>query len=261
MSQLPPLPPLPARGTGKARFFASLGLMICLVAVGARRIDLIDTDTLLLSTALAVICAFLALIFVAVALADVWREGRPKAGSVFGTILLVLLTVTPPVAGGISTLYLPAIDDASTDLADPPTLPPRADRRHFLRLDLTEPKDREAALQSAAYPDLGPLVVDLSGSEAFALARAAVGELGWKLHSQFEPVTETSTGRLVATSHSIITGTPFDIAIRIAPGTAGTRIDMRSASHDILPDFGENARNIRAFFSKFQELEHRPAAG
>ena len=56
-------------------------------------------------------------------------------------------------------------------------------------------------------------------------------------------------------------GTPLVIAIRVQPGGDGTRLDIRSASRDGLPDLGENARAIRAFLGTFRDVEKRPASG
>ena len=73
MNRLPPLPLPRARGAGKARFFAAVGLMVALVAFLARRFDLVDTGTLVVSVALAVLCALVALLCVGLTIADIWR--------------------------------------------------------------------------------------------------------------------------------------------------------------------------------------------
>lgn len=259
MNRLPPLPLPPVRGAGKARFFASLGLMLMVVAVAGRRFGLIDTDTLLLSVALALLATGLALLFVGVTLADIWREGRHGGGSLFGTILLVLATLTPPAAALAAAIHLPAIDAVSTDLDAPPSLPVRAERLR-LPIHLVEPAERQAELQTAGYPDIAPQFVDASAPDAFALARASLAELGWTVTDLSEPLTETA-GRLVATGHSLIIGTPFDLVVRVSPNDDGTRLDVRSVSRDGLPDLGENARNVRSFFAKYREIERRPTPG
>ena len=124
MNRLPPLPLPRARGAGKARFFAAVGLMVALVACLARRFDLVDTGTLVVSVALAVLCALVALLCVGLTIADIWREGRRSSGTLIGTLFLVLLTLAPPLAAIAASAYFPALDDVSTDRTVPPELPP-----------------------------------------------------------------------------------------------------------------------------------------
>lgn len=260
MSRLPPLPDPPARGAVVARFFAAIGLAIGLVAWGARRIDVIDTDTLLVSTGLAVFAALVSLAFIGLTVADIWSEGRVAEVSLAGTVLLVLLTLAPPAALSLAAVHLPALPGVTTDPADPPE-PPAPAAASRLPIELLAPPGERAELAAAAYPDITPLVLDASAVEAYSLARQTLGELGWKIVGRAEPATETSPGGLVATGHSTIVGLPFDFAIRLVPSEDGTRLDLTSMSRDPLPDLGENARNIRAFVAKLHDLERRPSAG
>lgn len=260
MNRLPPLPLPRARGAGKARFFAAVGLMVALVAFLARRFDLVDTGTLVVSVALAVLCALVALLCVGLTIADIWREGRRSSGTLIGTLFLVLLTLAPPLAAIAASAYFPALDDVSTDRTVPPELPPAIGPR-AVPGEMLAPADQRAALQTESYPDIVPQLIDVPVVEAYALARTAAGELGWKTVGHFEPASETASGHLTLAGHSAIMGTPLVIAIRVQPGGDGTRLDIRSASRDGLPDLGENARAIRAFLGTFRDVEKRPASG
>lgn len=259
LSRLPPLPPRPARGADTARFFGALGLGVSLVALAARRVDAIGTETMFASLALALALALVGFALVLVTLSDVWRYGRKGARRSFGTLIFILFAFSPVIGAGVALAFFPPIDEVSTDTDDPPPLPAQA-RRLALPVALLAPADRFAELQGQAYPDIAPLSVDLSTVEAFALARTSARELGWTITLADEPGTEAAAGRIEAEGKSLLLAVPEDLVVRLTPTADGCRLDLRSASRYPIPDLGDNARNIRAFFAKFQEVLRRPAS-
>ncbi len=86
-------------------------------------------------------------------------------------------------------------------------------------------------------------------------------ELGWTITGEAEPASEDDTGWIEAEARSIFLGLPYDVAIRTTPDGAGSRIDVRSGSRLRAHDLGENARRVRAFYDKLDEITKRPAGG
>jgi uncharacterized protein (DUF1499 family) len=133
---------------------------------------------------------------------------------------------------------LPYINDITTDTETPPQFSqPRPYERHF------------AELQHLGYPDLQPLELAVPPAQAFAHARAAAQALGWELVAADE-----SAGRIEAVATTFWFGFKDDIAVRVAPSGAGSRIDVRSRSRVGRSDLGANAARIRKFFSAMKGL-------
>lgn len=133
---------------------------------------------------------------------------------------------------------LPYINDITTDTETPPQFSqPRPYERHF------------AELQRLGYPDLQPLELAAPPARAFAHARAAAQALGWELVAADE-----SAGRIEAVATTFWFGFKDDIAVRISPAGAGSRIDVRSRSRVGRSDLGANAARIRNFFSAIKGL-------
>lgn len=133
---------------------------------------------------------------------------------------------------------LPYINDITTDTETPPRFSqPRPYQRHF------------AELQRLGYPDLQPLELAVPPAQAFAYARTAAQALGWELVAADE-----GAGRIEAVATTFWFGFRDDIAVRVAPAGAGSRIDVRSRSRVGRSDLGANAARIRKFFSAMKGL-------
>jgi hypothetical protein len=255
-----PLVRRPARGIGVARFFGALGLAVAIEAALARRFDVIDSLTLLAAMAAVLAMALIALVAVLVAFRDIWREGVPGFGSAFFAFVVAGLTLAPFAGAAASVIVYPPIDEISTDLADRPVFHARPESQR-LPFVAVAPESEHARLQAETYPDLVPRSLPLSTVEAHAMAHLAATELGWTLVVESEPASEADGGSLDAVARSLLLGLPNDVAVRVTPEANGSRIDVRSASRIAMPDLGENARRIRAFFAKIDEIMTRPAGG
>jgi len=256
----PPLPAPRARAGGKARFCAALALVLLAESLVLRRLDLIATETLLATLALALALALVGLLVLSITLRDIWRRGRTGAGGAALTLGLIVLTLSPFVAAAAALRLFPAVADASTDPVDPPAFTSVAAEPHVL-FNLLPPDDAGSTDKTRADPDLQPLRLDLSTVEAYALVRAAVDELAWTTIASDEPGTETDGGSLQARLRSPLLGNQDDVAVRVTPDDGGARIDIRSASGYPLPDLGENARHVRALLGKLQDVARRSNEG
>lgn len=68
-------------------------------------------------------------------------------------------------------------------------------------------------------------------------------------------------GRIEATDTTFWFGFKDDIVVRITSTARGSRIDVRSVSRVGRSDLGTNAKRVKGYLQKIQELEKNPAAG
>jgi len=128
---------------------------------------------------------------------------------------------------------LPYINDITTDTERPPQFsPPKPYESHF------------PELQQIGYPDLRPLELALPPKQAFARALETVRAQGWQITALDE-----SAGVIQAVAVTRWFGFKDDVAIRVTPAGAGSRVDMRSKSRVGRSDAGANARRIREFLA------------
>ena len=134
---------------------------------------------------------------------------------------------------------LPYINDISTDTERPPQFsPPKEYPSYF------------GELQQIGYPELHSLEVGLPPQRAFAHAAATAEQEGWEITARDE-----ATGTIEAVATTRWFGFKDDVAIRITPAGAGSRVDMRSKSRVGRSDAGTNASRIREFLQAFQSTQ------
>jgi uncharacterized protein (DUF1499 family) len=108
--------------------------------------------------------------------------------------------------------------------------------------------------ETPEYPDILPRVYAADPSRVFDASMHAVNRLPrWSL-----VVYRSETGDIQAEARTRILRFVDDVTIRIEAKREGSRVHVRSASRLGKGDFGQNARNIRAFFD---ELDRQLAAG
>ncbi|MEI2422293.1 hypothetical protein V6O07_18575, partial [Arthrospira platensis SPKY2] len=96
-------------------------------------------------------------------------------------LLIGLGTAWVPWNGLRTVRSLPFIHDITTDTARPPefvaVVPLRADAPNPVEY----PGEEVAAQQREAYPDIGPLRLEMSPSQAFERALATARRQGWEI--------------------------------------------------------------------------------
>lgn len=174
------------------------------------------------------------------------RPGEGRRGFVSGTlgVLLGIAGAALPVQWLVLSRTLPPINDIATDTADPPAL---TTRRGAAPEIVPYEGARVAELQKYAYADLGSLQLPVSAAEAFARAERTAASMGWQI-VQSDP----RSGRIDAIARTLWFGFEDDVAIRIRPTAAGSRIDVRSRSRVGMSDLGANADRIRRFVKRMQ---------
>ena len=154
---------------------------------------------------------------------------------------------------------LPAIHDVTTDTQAPPVfgeviLAERAATKGVNTLDYlgkmapvtkkngAKSESLVAALQTKAYPQIRPVIINENPEAAFAKALATAKSMGWTIKEENQ-----SEGRIDATKTSFWYGFKDDIAIRLnASAGGGTVVNLRSVSRVGISDLGKNAERIEA---------------
>lgn len=236
-------------GITRCRNLGVLFLLLLFAAPLATRFGLISYPLGLPLTALAVLGAALVLIVVLAMLLRVrYRAHRSRLG-------LIALIAALPVIAGVAVMApaagLPVIHDISTDISDPPVF----EAVLALRGPDTNPLARDAdtdTAQRAGYPELRTIESALAPEAAFAKALNTARSLGWQIHA-----TDAQRGMLEASETTFWFGFIDDIAIRVRPYNAGSRIDLRSVSRVGRGDLGANAKRIQRFSAAFATMENQ----
>jgi uncharacterized protein (DUF1499 family) len=160
-----------------------------------------------------------------------------------------VVTVAIPWYWQRTARSVPPIHDITTDTQNPPqfsaVLP--------LRADAPNPPEYEggevAAQQREAYPDVQPLRLAVAPETAYARALNAARSLRWEIVA-----ADAETGIIEATVRTFWFGFADDVVIRVTEAGEGARIDVRSKSRVGRGDVGANARRIRRFLARVQEI-------
>jgi len=187
-----------------------------------------------------------AAVLLAIVLLVVPTTRRAAAPMLAAAVLIGALTAWVPWNGLQTVRSLPFIHDITTDTEDPPVfvavLPLRADAAN----PPAYPGEEVAQQQREAYPEVQPILTQLSAAEAFDRAENVARELGWEIVT-----TVPQDGRIEATDTTFWFGFKDDIVIRVRPTAEGSRVDIRSKSRVGRSDVGANAARIRDFMAGF----------
>jgi len=165
---------------------------------------------------------------------------------------LAVAFVVGAVAGLAPPLWMrigregPAINDITTDTANPPAFAAVIPLRGSSTIPVAYPGAATAALQRSGYPDLHAAVVSLPPAAAFDAALEAARDMGWQIVA-----SDAATGVIEATDTTPWFGFTDDVVVRVTPEGPKCRIDVRSVSRVGRGDLGTNARRIRRYIAKF----------
>jgi hypothetical protein len=230
-----------------SRRMATFAFVLLAVSAFSHRFIGIETANLfrlvMLSSALATVALFLA----AYGLRQLWTHGDRAGMAAMGAIGLAFVTLAPVGLYAVLAATRPALTDISTDLEDPPAFAPDnvSTQAEGNALD-TFPPDT-AQLQTEAYPG----VVGRRYNEPADIVIQAVTELAAQRGWTVEPVLGTpgSSAEVLVDlkMRSFVLGLYYSAVVRITDEDVSTYVDMRSASHYGVHDFGANARRIEDF--------------
>lgn len=163
--------------------------------------------------------------------------------------LVPLVIVGPQIAKARS---VPPIHDITTDTDNPPAfvalLPQRSVAPNGAEYGGSDgwPAEKLAAATKEAYPDLAPIMSDLSVADAIARSEETLNEMGLEVVS-----IDESSGLVEATATTFWFGFKDDVIVRVVSDGEGSRIDLRSMSRVGQSDIGANAARIADFAARF----------
>ncbi len=140
---------------------------------------------------------------------------------------------------------VPPINDITTDTEHPPEFRAVMPLREAAQAEpVVYGGANTAALQKSAYPDIAPLVLDLTPDRALVLAVDQATRMGWTIVN-----IDAAHGRLEATDRTLWYGFTDDIVVRVTADEGGARIDVRSKSRVGRGDIGTNAKRVRKYLA------------
>jgi uncharacterized protein (DUF1499 family) len=135
---------------------------------------------------------------------------------------------------------VPPIHNISTDVDDPPEFDAVVALRGANSNPLAYDRDKLAAPQQEAYPDVVPLELADAPADVFDRALEALKGLGLEVVN-----ADHEAGRIEAVATTFWFGFKDDVVVRIRPlPSGGSRVDVRSVSRVGQSDLGANAARI-----------------
>lgn len=247
-------PGMSAAAVASARL-GLFGALLALIALALAGLDKVSLLVALVILGCAALFGLGALGFALRGMVSVWQFGKRGVGMLLAGLLFASMLLAGPVWLGVQAIRLPPLHDISTDTEHPPHF--SATAAAVAARGGRTPGDASAsdrAQQLSAYPDVQPILVDVTPRRAYELAQSAVKALHWTMIATKAAARHDTTYRIDATHQMSVLHFVEDITIRIEPADSQARIDIRSASRTRWPDFGTNAALIQKFIDEYQKL-------
>jgi uncharacterized protein (DUF1499 family) len=150
-----------------------------------------------------------------------------------------------PMASVVTGRGVPPINDITTDPVNPPAFVTITTAMRGADAAPLGYDPGFAAQQTAAYPEVRPLIVESPPAEVFPKMLAAARAMDWAIVS-----SDQASGRIEATATVPWWGFKDDIVVVMSPDGIGTRVDVRSKSRVGRSDLGVNASRIQEYLGK-----------
>ncbi len=224
-------------------------IIVGVIAMTFARYDIIDkiTGFLWFMGAQPFVLGAAAIAIVGLVIGFVKKSG-PKwpAGLaiVMAAAMVGVIWMSVAVPGG----KYPPMHDITTDVDDPPQFVAWEVREDNLRP--FESMEEWRAAHREGYPDIAPIVMNQSPTEALAIARALAEERGWQITD-----SDPQAGRIEAISYAGYIRFRDHVVVEVTPIDDGsTRVDMRSTSEVGVSDLGYNAKRIEEFLTAMSNV-------
>jgi uncharacterized protein (DUF1499 family) len=145
----------------------------------------------------------------------------------------------------VAARAVPPINDITTDPANPPAFVTITTATRGADAAPLSYDPGFAAQQTAAYPEVRPLIVESPPAEVFPTMLAAAKAMGWEIVA-----SDPAAGRVEATATVPWWGFKDDIVVVMSPNGGGTRVDVRSKSRVGKSDLGVNAERIQEYLGR-----------
>ena len=235
-----------------ARRFAFFALAVALLAAVLVQAGFVEPVPGLVTFGGALVIAAFGMVLALGAFIVIWNDGLKGLGYAFFALAVGVGLMAYPAYLGIRSYGLPALNDITTDMADPP----RFERIASLRppaANAVAYSPSAAAVQRRIYPDIETLQLTTTPQEAYEAALAVVIKRKWLVIDARSPQGGRRAGRIESVARTPIMGFRDDVVVRIRPSAGAARVDVRSASRYGKYDFGTNARRVRALIEDIEE--------
>jgi len=232
-----------------SRRIALFFLQLLVLTVLLHRFGSLATPAALNLLAVSIGGLVLAIAVAVFALIRIWFGGQLGASQAFAGIAIALVGLAVPLWYLSHAILLPRLTDIETTPQQPLQFKQLAAMRPADANRIEDPDAAVAAEQQAAYPDIRPMELERSATEAFDIVHEAVKRLRWTIVLA-EPADEDAPGRIEATDRTLLVGFTDDVAIRVTGDDSRAQIDVRSVSRYGWHDLGANAERIRTLFGE-----------
>ncbi len=229
---------------------AVFSLVVAALAILIERADLLEIVPVLVTFGAALALSMLAILLALASFVSLWNNGGPGFAQAMAAVVIGTGLLAYPGYLAYQGYRLPAITDVTTDPIDPPRFevvarlrPPNSS---------LYPGVATAELQKEAWPDIEPLLVNVSPKAAYDGAMAVIAKRKWRVVDARAPLPNRE-GHIEAIARTPIMGFRDDVAVRIRPTREGARIDIRSASRYGKTDFGANATRVLALLDDIDD--------
>ncbi|MBN8970241.1 MAG: DUF1499 domain-containing protein [Rhizobiales bacterium] len=238
-----------------ARRLAIFALVAAIVSTLIVRFGFLDFKPALMTFLGALACAGLSILVSLAAFAAIWQNGSRGMTRVLTALLLDILILAYPAYLAYQYKKLPPIHDITTDPIDPP----RFDALARLRTaDGANPAGYaglySAEQQRVAYPEIEPIMLDVSPQRAYDITLQLVTKRKWLIIDERPPQPPQRIGRIEAVARTPVMGFREDVSIRVTPHEDGSRVDIRSSSRYFEHDFGSNAARVIKLSDDLNEI-------
>jgi uncharacterized protein (DUF1499 family) len=231
---------------------AWFSLAMAVLSIIVLRSGFLEIGPALATFAAALVLAALGILLALASSVVIWRQGLSGIGRAVTAVLVGAGLLAYPSYLAIRSAKLPAISDITTDAANPPRFDTIARIRPRGRSEY--PGAAVAALQQAAYPDIGPLQVAMNPKQTYDMVQALVAKRKWSVVEARPPAPPgRRDGTIEAVARTPIMGFRDDVVVRISPVPEGSRVDVRSASRYGMHDFGANAARVRSLLEDIDD--------
>ena len=230
---------------------ALFGLAVAALSIIIVRSGLLEIIPALATFGAALVLAAVAILFSFAGFIVIWRQGLSGLGSAILGLILGLMLLAYPGYLAYRASRLPAISDITTDPSNPPRFDVLARLRPRGSSDY--PGAAVARQQTAAYPDVAPLQLNVPIKVAYDATLTLVNKRKWHVVDARPPAAGRRDAVIEAVARTPIMGFRDDVVIRVTATREGARVDMRSASRYAWHDFGTNASRIRSLLEDLDD--------
>lgn len=228
---------------------AVFAVFLAFVAIIAHQLGLIETLPFLYVLGVVAGLAVLALLFAIQGFQRVWYLGDRGGGDLTLGVLVALLVLTPFAIAGWLAFHFPPLDQATTDLEDPPAVVRQvADAPPVRVLDLDE-----VLLHQQAYPDLTGRRYAAPVDQVTVAIEKLMESRGWTTTAAPASATDAVEFVIDTVAYLPVLAIPYDVAIRLTDEGNATYVDMRAASRFGPRDLGVDAWLIDDFLTELDQ--------